>query len=166
MQAQRHVCLWVMVGVCVLFAHSAGAEVRLLDRMGGRTLNGGSEFRIEWAVLQYEPVENWDLYYSTGPQERWMDLALDLYPNDFTTSGGRLWYDWTIPQLHATRVRLKIVQDGLNGTWEDISDEEFTILPEPQAAALLATGGLWLLLRRRRFRMAPLRQIEFELRLE
>ncbi len=150
MQPQRHACLWVMVGVCALFAHSAGGEVRLLDPIGGEILRYGNVFRIEWAVLQYQPVKDWDLYYSiTGPEGEWLDLALDLYPGDVSSAGCTLWYDWTIPDRHTTQASVKIVRDGLGGTWEDISEVDFTILPEPQALALLTMGGFWQLLRRR-----------------
>ncbi len=149
MQTRRHVCLWVMVAFCALLASPASGEVRLLDPTGGETLHYGDVFRIEWAIIQFQPVKDWDLYYSTSPDGEWYDLALDLYPGDVTSPGCTLAYDWTIPDIVTDQVRVKVVRDGYDDTWEDVSDVDLMILPEPGALALLTAGGLWLLLRRR-----------------
>jgi hypothetical protein len=146
---------WMLVAVIVpaMMTGAARGHVILALPNGGETLTASNVYSVTWHVQITHTVENWDLWYSTsGDSGSWIDLALDL-PTGDTTVGSVHTYDWTIPDAYTNqarvRVRMDVVAGSPSGPWYDISDADFTIIPEPASVSLLAVGAIGLLIRRR-----------------
>lgn len=124
----------------LLSGAEASAHCRLDTPNGGEVLRIGSTYTITWTELASHNVQNWDLYYSTqGAAGPWVPLALDLPP-------GARSYDWTV-QINqitaATQVRVRVVQDMLTFTYDDVSDGDLTVLPSlvTNTPTLTSAGG-------------------------
>lgn len=107
-------------------AGSLSAHCQLDSPNGGEVLRIGSTFTIEWTETASHNVVNWDLYYSTtGSSGPWIPIVLNLPPASRS-------YAWNVqipPATASTTVRVKVVQDMLSFFYDDISDQNLSIVP-------------------------------------
>jgi hypothetical protein len=145
---------WVRLGLLALgFLSSsvltAQAHVALDAPNGGELLTSGSIFEITWHVLIQHPTQNWDLWYSTtGDTGPWIDIAMDLPAGDIS-QGSVHTYDWVVPDVITDEGRVRVRQDNSFTDYYDISNQNFSIVPEPGTLAALLLGGVVVLGRRR-----------------
>lgn len=95
-----------------LLAH---AHIKVLNPIGGEMLEPGEVLRIEWEILITHDTQNWDIYFSRDNGTTWETIVMNL-------SVDSLAYNWTIPTISASTVRVKVVQDNVNYDYEDISE--------------------------------------------
>ncbi len=118
------------VALVVLQAGVSSAHVMLDTPNGDEQLTVGSEYVIRWHPAPAHPMGDWDLWYSSdGNTGTWKPIIMDLYPGDTTPTGVELTYDWTVPDDSTDMVRVLVVQEGLSGTWDDVSDADLSIVP-------------------------------------
>lgn len=142
--------LYLTGTLIVIFAGGLCAHVTLDTPNGGETLIGNEIFQITWHPSPYHELGDWDLYLSLdGAAGTYTPIILDLYPGDLTPTGSTVLYNWTVDDVNSTNAYVKVVQDGLSGEWDDISDASFTIVPEP-ATVFVVSLGLPLLLKKRK----------------
>ena len=121
---------------------------------GAETLSAGNTYSVTWHVQISHTMENWDLWYSTtGDTGPWIDLIMDL-PAEDTSVDSIHTFDWTIPAVYSdfsrVRVRMDVSPSSTQGPWYDISDMNFTIIPEPTTSVLLAFGVIAVLMGRQK----------------
>lgn len=106
---------------------AAHAHVMLDEPNGGEVIGPGTTTVIEWHILIGHPTIDWDLWYSvTGANGPWIEIVADLPPGDITT-GAVHTYDWTVPDVESSQVRVRVRQDNSGTDYEDISDGDFTV---------------------------------------
>ncbi len=113
---------------------SARGHVTLLSPNGGEILVAGSEVEIRWMLDIPHPQHNWDLWYSvSGPNGPWLELAMDV-PTGSEAPGSIHTYDWTVPDVASSQVRLRVRQDLVAfGDFYDASDADLRMRPAPIA---------------------------------
>ena len=106
---------------------TALAHVTLLAPNGGEVLESGSSYTIRWEVAVEHDLENWDLWYSTtGPDGPYISIAQDLPPGDPTT-GAQHSFEWTVPDVASSQVRVRVQQDNTDEDYYDDSDGDVII---------------------------------------
>ncbi len=115
-----------LAAACFLFAGPAAAHVTLEVPNGGEVLKPGTVFTIRWRIVIAHNLQNWDLWYRTGPSEQWLTIAMDLPPGD-PTRGSIHTYKWTVPNTPTDRARVRVRMDNSGQDYEDISDGDFII---------------------------------------
>ena len=129
---------------CTFAAGTAFGHIHLDAPDGGEILTAGSTYSIEWHVLLQHSTQNWDLWYSTtGPDGPWLEIATDLPPGDITPSSPHS-YDWLVPSVYTTEARVRVGQDNIGTDYFDISNHNFTIVPEPSTLSLIVIGAFGL----------------------
>jgi len=118
--------IWAVAGVVLAMASPARGHVRLIAPNGGEVLIEGDVFTIEWTILISHNLLNWDLWYGFSANGPWTELAFDLPPGSREV-GSRHTYDWTVPDLLATRVYVRVRMDNAATDYFDVSNGPFTV---------------------------------------
>ncbi|MCK5414332.1 MAG: VCBS repeat-containing protein, partial [Thermoplasmata archaeon] len=115
-----------------------GLSARLRSPVGGTSLTGGSEHRIRWSVASGTSPYSVTLSYSTdGGASYGNVIATDITQ----WSSGEGDYDWTVPDLDETRVRLRVeVSDSNSITASTTSHEDIEI--DATAPEVISTDPL------------------------
>lgn len=123
---------WLSLVLVLAATGIAQGHVILDSPNGGEELAAGTKFTIIWHVqISHLSMTDWDLRYSiTGDSGPWAVIALDLPAGD-KTAGSVHTYEWTVPAVTTSQARVKVVMDGT--PYNDISDADFSIVPEPNA---------------------------------
>lgn len=100
-------------------SHSLYAHVELDNPKGGETFVGGTTVTVTWHITIAHVTLNWDLLISTDGGTTW-----DYIQEDIPTSN--LSYQWQVPNLNSTQVRISIIQDNQGQDYQDESND-FTI---------------------------------------
>ncbi len=133
-----------------MIAGSASAHITLLNPNGGETLTFGDLFSMEWRIDIAHNQQNWDLWYSTeGPTGGWVEIAMDLAPGA-TNPGSIHSFDWTIPEVLADEVWVRVRMDNAGTDYFDVSNASFSIVPAPGMLSFLAIAPIAGLRRRTR----------------
>jgi hypothetical protein len=122
--------LGAIVFAAVMSASAASAHIEIDTPNGGEEIEVGSIVSVMWHVLIYhEDTLGWDVSYSTtGLFGQFVPVATDLPSGDFTV-GSVHTYDWTVPDTVSSTVRISVFQDFPGGGYEDVSDQDFSIVP-------------------------------------
>jgi hypothetical protein len=103
-------------------------HVYLLAPTGNDVLEVDSTYEISWEITIAHTTQNWDLLYSTESQlGPWHDIAINLPVGD-NSSGSIHAFDWVIPNMPSETVWVKIVQDNVDGDYDDTNDLPFVIV--------------------------------------
>jgi hypothetical protein len=97
-----------------LFAH-----VELDNPKGGETFTGGSAVTVQWHITISHVTLNWDLLISTDGGATW-DFIQENIP------AGESSFQWLVPNLNSTQIRISIIQDNEGQDYQDESND-FTI---------------------------------------
>ncbi|MHC4236453.1 MAG: hypothetical protein ACYSUQ_15150 [Planctomycetota bacterium] len=117
----------VAAGVLLAVASPAAGHVGLDDPNGGEVLKEGNVFTVRWTILIAHTLLNWDLWYwTTGAGGPWVPLATNLPPGS-PAVGSVHTYNWTVPDLLSTQVRVRVRMDNSGTDYYDISDADFTV---------------------------------------
>jgi hypothetical protein len=144
----RRIGLMAGVGMGLLCASAAG-HITLLDPNGGEEILAGSSFSMSWRIDIRHNQQNWDIWYSTtGPDSDWIEVAVDLDPGA-TNAGSIHNFDWTVPDILAENVWVRVRMDNVGTDYFDVSNSSFAIVPGPGVVSLLAVGSLAGIRRRR-----------------
>lgn len=135
--------LWVACATMLIVVAPASGHVQLNAPNGGEIFEAGSTTTIEWVIAIPHNSDNWDLFYSvTGDSGPWLNLAIDV-PLGNNTQGSIHTFDWQIPDGIMTELgRVRVVQDNPFFDYEDVSNGDFTIVPEPSTLGLMLVGLL------------------------
>ena len=99
-------------------------DVDLKAPDGGQVWTGGSHQNISWYQYSGTAIDNVDIYYSTDGGRNFSTVE-----NWVSTSPGWNYYDWTVPNINSSRMRIKI--NGWDGGTSflsgDGSQENFTV---------------------------------------
>ena len=129
----------LILGASALLSAPAAAHVYLNDPNGDEVLGPGSTFTIEWEIAIQHNQNDWDLWYSTtsgtGP---WISIVSDLPPGAFA-AGSLHTYDWTVPNITAGDVWVRVRMDNSGTDYFDVSDGPFAI--GASAAATFRNGS-------------------------
>jgi hypothetical protein len=101
--------------------------VSLSSPDNGNSFTAGQVCRIVWTKSEYAPAASVELSYSLNNGFTWHALSDNL-------PGNTLYFDWTTPNVSEpkTKCKVKIVLRDSGGkiVGSDVSDGNFTILPE------------------------------------
>ena len=130
---------WLKVSVVLVaaaaslaIAKPASAHVVLDLPNGGEELVVGSIYTIQWHIVTAHILQNWDLWYSTtGAAGPWIPIATNLPPGS-GAAGSVHTYDWEIPVALSDQVRVRVRMDNLYTDYEDISNNNLSIIPAPK----------------------------------
>ena len=119
----------VLLGVFVVLASSpAAAHVALDQPNGGESLDAGAMTTIQWHIIIGHDTLNWDLWYSvSGPTGPWIEIALDI-PAGVITTGAVHQYQWHIPAVDSSQVRIRVRRDNASMDYQDASDGDLAIV--------------------------------------
>lgn len=121
----------LVLGISVLVSAPVQAHVQLDSPNGGEQLEVGSVHTIQWHILISHSLLNWDLAYSTnGAAGPWIEIVSNL-PAGSGAVGSVHDYDWTIPDNVSDQVRVRVIMDNSGTDYSDISNGNFSIIPEP-----------------------------------
>ena len=105
-------------------------EIIVTSPNGGEVWEAGTTENVTW---NSENVANVNIEYTTDNGVNWNTIV------ESTTSDG--FYTWEkLPNEASTNSRIRI-SDAADGTPADISDEFFTIAPEPEIKVIAPNGG-------------------------
>ncbi len=95
--------------------------VRIIKPNGGENLQQNESYQIEW--ISTSSIANIDISFSAD------DFASDvnIITTDFVNSGN---FNWNVPEIYSTALKIK-VSNSDNSNVFDISDSNFSIIPEP-----------------------------------
>ncbi len=114
-----------MLLLALVAASPAAAHVELDSPNGGEALEVGSVYTIGWHDTITHGPANYDLWYSeTGADGPWIEIAMDLFPDEPMSSYS---YEWTVPDTPSGQVRVRVRQDNSDTDYEDISDGDLAI---------------------------------------
>ena len=116
----------VLAATLLLYAGPAEGHVKLLVPNGGEMLKPGDVVTIKWRIEIRHTLLYWDLWYRTGPNERWLTIAMSLPPGD-PAPGSIHTYEWTIPDTPTSEARVRVKMDNSGQDYYDVSDGDFTI---------------------------------------
>ena len=113
----------------LLLASAANAHIAVDAPNGGEVIEAGSTVSVIWHVLVEHEMLNWDVTYSTtGSFGQFTPVATGL-PEGDSTVGSVHTFDWTVPDTVSAMVRIGVSQVLPVGGYEDISDQDFAIVP-------------------------------------
>jgi len=118
----------------LIFVGSVKAHVELDYPFGGEILEVGETVNIEWHIIIYHNLENWDLYFSSDGGTNWEVIQLDL-------QASQLDYQWTVPSVATEQARIRIYMDNAEEDYEDIS-ANFTINETTTSVRILEENPL------------------------
>ncbi|MCH8823131.1 MAG: hypothetical protein IH984_06435 [Planctomycetes bacterium] len=140
---------WLNVSV-VLFAAVASLAIAkpacahvILDLPnGGEDLVVGSTYTVQWHIAIAHNLQNWDLWYSTtGATGPWIPIAMNLPPGSGAV-GSVHTYNWVIPNAISNQVRVRVRMDNSGTDYEDISNNNLSIISASTHAVVdLPDGG-------------------------
>ncbi len=90
------------------------AHVKLLHPKGGEQFQSGTSVKIDWEILITHNTNNWDLYISMDNGTTWSVLKENINKDE-------LFYNWTVPSVNSSTVKIKVVQDNQGTNYQDIS---------------------------------------------
>ena len=138
------------LGVLCIGAGTASAHITLLTPNGGETLAFNDIFSMEWRIDISHNQQNWDIWYSTeGPSSGWVEIAMNLDPGA-TNPGSIHSFDWTVPEVLADEVWVRVRMDNAGTDYFDVSNSSFAIIPAPGALSIFVMASAVGLRRRRR----------------
>lgn len=118
-----------IVLLCLAFA--ADAHVALDSPNGGESLDAGSTFSIDWHPTVEHGTIDWDLWYTTvgseAAEDDWVTIANDLPLGDPTADSPHSFL-WTVPNMSAGDVWVRVRQDNEGDDYFDVSDASFEIV--------------------------------------
>ncbi len=124
----------------VFAAEPVRGHVTLDEPNGGEMLAASDVFTIVWHVAIPHNTLNWDLWYSTtGPDGPWVSIAADLPAGDIS-AGAVHTFDWTVPAIGSTLVRVRVDQDNSGTDYSDISDANLTISVPPPPVTIVSAN--------------------------
>ena len=129
------------IGALLAVTTPVVAHVHVDTPNGGEVLEVGSDYTVTWHIVIAHTPQNWDLWYSTrGSEGPWTPIQMDLPPGSGAV-GSVHTYDWTIPaEAVSDQVRVRVRMDNRGTDYEDISDEDFTVV-EPSLTSVFMRGN-------------------------
>jgi hypothetical protein len=111
---------------------------------GGEELEASQNFTIAWQVDIPHDLENWDVFYSTtGAAGPWLLIVEDFTAGD-GSAGALHDYEWTVPDTNSATVRVRVIMDNGGTDYDDISDDDVTIVavaqPSEEATGMCGAG--------------------------
>jgi len=126
----------------IALAGSASAHITLLNPNGGEMLTVGSTFTIEWTINIAHNQQNWDIWYSTeGPTSGFVEIAMNQAPGA-TNAGSNHTYEWTVPDVVANQVWVRVRMDNAGTDYFDVSNASFSIVPADVCLADVNGDGM------------------------
>lgn len=132
-------CVGLALGISLLITAPVQAHVILDAPNGGEQLEVGSVFTIQWHIMIAHNLLNWDLELSVDGGIHWTPIATNLPPGSGAV-GSIHTYDWTVPDAVSDQVRVRVTMDNSGTDYTDISNSNFSIIPESNIADLNGDG--------------------------
>ena len=102
---------------------STVVSVTLETQPGGQTLAGGSNYLIDWAVVNPSNVDSYELRYSTDDGMTFPITNLIKSITDSSVTS----FEWIVPNVSSTQARLRLLTATKSGTAIEVQSGKFTI---------------------------------------